>query len=144
MGSRLEGHLVCVYNAQERVKRARSRLGEDEYNVVFNNCEHFVNWCFDGFGSSAQVGSGNLSVQLETLAVAAATSMIPVVGPAIAVSHVAYKKTPRSTHPKTSTSAVTKSVAAAAVIAVAPAAAIALPAVVTGYALKKAWDFFTD
>jgi len=29
----------------EVVRRAKSRLGEDSYNLAFNNCEHFCNWC---------------------------------------------------------------------------------------------------
>jgi hypothetical protein len=36
------------YSAQEIVKRAESRLGESNYNLVFNNCEHFVRWCRNG------------------------------------------------------------------------------------------------
>lgn len=27
------------------VKRAKRRLGERKYNLAFNNCEHFANWC---------------------------------------------------------------------------------------------------
>lgn len=80
-GSWVERHLICTYTAGTRVKRARSRLGEDDYNVVFNNCEHFVNWCFDGFGTSSQMGTGNLSSHIEDMVLKAAASMISVVGP---------------------------------------------------------------
>ncbi|MBE9068543.1 lecithin retinol acyltransferase family protein [Leptolyngbya cf. ectocarpi LEGE 11479] len=27
------------------IRRAESRLGEQRYNLFFNNCEHFANWC---------------------------------------------------------------------------------------------------
>jgi hypothetical protein len=37
------------------VQRARSRLGEDRYNLLFNNCEHFATWCKTGIGDSKQV-----------------------------------------------------------------------------------------
>ncbi len=37
------------------VERARSRLGEQEYNLLFNNCEHLVNWCKTGINNSKQV-----------------------------------------------------------------------------------------
>jgi hypothetical protein len=37
------------------VKRALSRLNERDYNIVFNNCEHFVTWCKTGRQQSDQV-----------------------------------------------------------------------------------------
>ena len=43
------------YSRKKSVKRAYSRLGEDSYNVLFNNCEHFVTWCITGSHSSRQV-----------------------------------------------------------------------------------------
>jgi len=36
------------------VARAESRLGEGEYDLVFNNCEHFANWCRTGRSYSDQ------------------------------------------------------------------------------------------
>ena len=40
--------------ADEIVAAARSRLGEDGYNIIHNNCEHFVNECAFGVKRSAQ------------------------------------------------------------------------------------------
>ncbi|MGB5633220.1 MAG: lecithin retinol acyltransferase family protein [Waterburya sp.] len=37
------------------VQRAKSRLGEQDYNLLFNNCEHFVTWCKTGIVNSKQV-----------------------------------------------------------------------------------------
>lgn len=37
------------------VRRARSRLGEDCYRFLSNNCEHFVEWCLSGTSRSSQV-----------------------------------------------------------------------------------------
>jgi hypothetical protein len=37
------------------LKRAMSRLGERDYHVVFNNCEHFAVWCKTGKHQSEQV-----------------------------------------------------------------------------------------
>src|SRR5258705_6886660 len=37
------------------IERARSRLGETEYNLAFNNCEHFATWCKTGKQQSEQV-----------------------------------------------------------------------------------------
>lgn len=39
----------------EVVRRARSRLGEDRYHVLTNNCEHFCEWCVHGQHRSYQV-----------------------------------------------------------------------------------------
>lgn len=33
------------YTSDEVVNRAYSRIWETEYNLVFNNCEHFARWC---------------------------------------------------------------------------------------------------
>ncbi|MGL5940450.1 MAG: lecithin retinol acyltransferase family protein [Waterburya sp.] len=43
------------YIADVVVERAKSRLGEQEYNLLFNNCEHFTNWCKTGISESQQV-----------------------------------------------------------------------------------------
>jgi Lecithin retinol acyltransferase len=37
------------------VNRAESRLGEQRYNLLFNNCEHFATWCKTGINHSQQV-----------------------------------------------------------------------------------------
>ncbi|MFY1957069.1 lecithin retinol acyltransferase family protein [Achromobacter xylosoxidans] len=39
----------------QSVARALERIGEAEYNLVFNNCEHFVTWCIDDEHTSEQV-----------------------------------------------------------------------------------------
>lgn len=39
----------------EIVSRAYSRLGENRYNLIFNNCEHFATWCCTGVSVSMQV-----------------------------------------------------------------------------------------
>jgi hypothetical protein len=39
----------------EVVCRALSRLGEDRYDVLKNNCEHFCEWCVGGAPRSYQV-----------------------------------------------------------------------------------------
>ncbi len=41
----------------EAVTRARSRLGENRYRLLSNNCEHFCSWCLFGESRSEQVES---------------------------------------------------------------------------------------
>jgi Lecithin retinol acyltransferase len=50
---RLAGSLW--YDQHEVVRRALSRLGEDHYSVLTNNCEHFCEWCVRGEHRSYQV-----------------------------------------------------------------------------------------
>ena len=44
-----------LYDADEIALRALSCVGEQEYHVLWNNCEHFVNWCRRGKRESQQV-----------------------------------------------------------------------------------------
>lgn len=44
-----------LYSPEETVLRAKSRLGEDSYSLIFNNCEHFAIWCKTGISESHQV-----------------------------------------------------------------------------------------
>lgn len=37
------------------VERAKSRLGEHDYNLLSNNCEHFACWCKTGISDSKQI-----------------------------------------------------------------------------------------
>ena len=50
---RLEG--PHRFDRDEVVHRARARLGEDRYNLLTNNCEHFCEWCVRGEPRSLQV-----------------------------------------------------------------------------------------
>jgi hypothetical protein len=52
---RITEHPKSAYSPEEIVRRARSRLGENDYRLLTNNCEHFCNWCLNGVSHSAQV-----------------------------------------------------------------------------------------
>jgi len=56
------GHAVFVrphtaprFDCHEVIRRARSRLGENRYGLLRNNCEHFCEWCVQGVPRSLQV-----------------------------------------------------------------------------------------
>jgi hypothetical protein len=53
--ARIIHHPRSVFSPEEIVRRARSRLGENDYRLLTNNCEHFCNWCLNGVSHSAQV-----------------------------------------------------------------------------------------
>jgi len=44
-----------IYSPAETLKRAKSRIDENSYNLLFNNCEHFVIWCKTGISESHQI-----------------------------------------------------------------------------------------
>lgn len=51
----VQQHNNAKYLKEEIVNRAFSRMNEGEYNLFYNNCEHFVNWCIYNYSSSNQV-----------------------------------------------------------------------------------------
>lgn len=92
-----------VYSDLEVIERARSRLGENDYNVLFNNCEHFCVWCITGEHVSEQVEKGKRFVvaalahsvtkkivEKSSVAVAAkvgeAARVLPKAAPVVAVT----------------------------------------------------------
>lgn len=50
------------YSKDEIICRAQSRLGESEYNVVTNNCEHFAIWCRCGDQYYASINSNTMTI----------------------------------------------------------------------------------
>lgn len=52
---RIVHHAQAPYSPEEIVQRSRSRLGENDYRLLTNNCEHFCNWCVSGVNISTQV-----------------------------------------------------------------------------------------
>ena len=55
------GHTLWVrpgaarFDCEEVIRRARSRIGENSYRLLSNNCEHFCEWCLRGEHRSEQV-----------------------------------------------------------------------------------------
>jgi hypothetical protein len=66
------------------IARAESRLGEQRYDLFFNNCEHFALWCKTGQNESEQLNNFGLRLeqvklpQASTLAGQAAREESPV------------------------------------------------------------------
>lgn len=52
---RMHAEAGSTYSDIEVAARACSRLGEDAYDVLRNNCEHFCFWCLFGVARSLQV-----------------------------------------------------------------------------------------
>lgn len=69
------GHRVLVkseapshFDVREVICRARSRVGEDHYRLLTNNCEHFCEWCLRGTARSFQVEAWLARPRLKLLA----------------------------------------------------------------------------
>lgn len=48
-------HAAPRFDCHEVIRRARSRLGENRYGLLRNNCEHFCEWCVQGISRRLQV-----------------------------------------------------------------------------------------
>lgn len=63
---------------EEVIARAMSRLGDGDYNLVCNNCQHFARWCATGDHSSEQVEAG--TALIGSVAVPAVATRVGVNG----------------------------------------------------------------
>lgn len=53
-------HKKRKYSVAESIKRAESRIGEANYHLGGNNCEHFVNWCIEPISKVLNIENGGL------------------------------------------------------------------------------------
>lgn len=44
----IDNRFEKIYSSKETVERAKSKLYEGDYSLLFNNCEHFASWCKTG------------------------------------------------------------------------------------------------
>ncbi len=54
-------HTERIFSTDDAILRARLRLGEAQYHVLHNNCEHLVEWCINGKHFSVQSRRGKLA-----------------------------------------------------------------------------------
>ena len=86
----VESRMYDPFPRDDIVRRAREKVGEDDYDLLFNNCETFAKWCKYGVKMSEQaqkvgvaastVGSTSAGAVAGGLAGAAIGSVVPVVG----------------------------------------------------------------
>lgn len=50
-------HERARFGCEDAIRRARSRVGENCYRLLSNNCEHLCEWCLHGEHRSYQVDS---------------------------------------------------------------------------------------
>jgi len=88
----------------EVVRQGESRLGERGYNLAFNNCEHFANWCKDGDARCEQVRrvpvaivAGRAAARLAGTAASFAATLVAVPVISVVVAPVAATWAARET-----------------------------------------------
>lgn len=154
----IKEHLIRTYGPEESVSRAFSRLGEDWYNVLLNNCEHFVTWCIVGIHSSSQVNSLITNVASAAAAksllnggVGRQTAAAIVNAASATASNSAVSSTAGTvaglaagTGIASGTGATTAIVAGLTATSAAPVVATVAVAVGVGYGVKKIIDWIWD
>jgi lecithin:retinol acyltransferase len=63
----------------EAVARAESKIGQCDYNLYRNNCEHFARWCVTGHHRSRQVNGANATGGVVTVTAGAAAGGVGVI-----------------------------------------------------------------
>lgn len=76
-------HPTPLFTGEKIAQRARSRMGECEYSVIRNNCEHFCEWCINDAHTSSQVR------KMAKVASAVSGSSLAAVAARLAVPRVA-------------------------------------------------------
>jgi len=64
------------YSKEETLDRARLKIGQKNYNLIFNNCEHFVYWCRTGKSKSRQVENTVRTIAISCAAILLATAIV--------------------------------------------------------------------
>ena len=59
----VKSHAPSNFGRQDVIERARSRVGENCYQLLTNNCEHFCEWCLRAEHRSYQVDGWLLSAR---------------------------------------------------------------------------------
>lgn len=142
-GYTIQNYPIRTYCREESVERAKARLGEDWYDVLLNNCEHFVTWCIMGIHHSQQISK---------LIAAAALSKVSLAIPVVAGRMMAD----RVMTPCVLTSSVAASTAGAGMTslglasagfiapAVTPLLVTAAAGAALGYGVQKLTDWLFD
>ncbi len=95
----IKPHLDRQYNPDQAILRACLRLGEAQYHILHNNCEHFVEWSINGKHRSYQSRRGKLlySAGMGARALIGANPVSFIAGAAAGyayINHQGLKKLP--------------------------------------------------
>ena len=149
---RVRDYPFRVYGRKESVERAKQRLGEANYSILFNNCEQFVAWCIMGFGYSEQLLS-NTAIAIKVAPIIKQTienlpELTAKISPPISTSAVSSTIATGLGVTTTATlggSAVATVAALSGGLSIAAVAPLSIPIAVgtlVGYGVKRVIDWF--
>ncbi|WP_368176052.1 lecithin retinol acyltransferase family protein [Aeromonas sp. s1(2024)] len=113
------------------VNRAHSRLGERSYNLLFNNCEHFVMWCIKDLHHSPQVTRAAQTVIASQVVKASVGKLASTTGAGLTGAYV-------------SSTAATSTAASLVALGSVPAWAPLALGAAAAYGAHKLWNWLTD
>lgn len=142
-GYTIQSYPFRTYSQEESVERAKSRLGEDWYNVLLNNCEHFVTWCIMGIHHSQQVSQMIAAIGLSKATLANPVTVGRMMADRVMIPTVLTSSTAASTA-GAGISSVGLVSAGLAAPAIAPLLATAAAGAVLGFGVRKLTDWFFD
>lgn len=146
-GFSIQTYPFRLYTHEESAQRALSRLGEDWYDILLNNCEHFVSWCIQGLNSSPQVNN-------PLIMAVAAQALLKGSAVRTTTQHLLTTVTRGATQTTVravagiatgaglaTTTGVSTAVAGLAATSAAPLAAVLATGAAVGYGIKKLADW---
>jgi hypothetical protein len=138
-GFTIQTYPFRVYDHEESADRACSRLGEDWYDILLNNCEHFVTWCILGIHHSHQVS------RLITVAECSRRLLAEPVKPATTTALSGHMATAAGVAVGTGSAAGTTTTVVAGLTAVtaAPVLTTVGAGIAVGYGVKKLVDWLS-
>jgi hypothetical protein len=131
----IERHLNPKYPGVAAVQRAKARLtksADEKYNLLGNNCEHFVNWCIEGDSVSFQVERVGLVASGPAIGAPVGTALAWYAVPAVAAPTVVGLSGPGLLSGLAWVGGLIGGGAVAGIATIA-----ALPAAIAGYAINS-------
>lgn len=147
-GFTIQGYPFRLYDHEESAKRALSRLGEDWYDILLNNCEHFITWCILGLHSSHQVNQAVMAsvaahaLLKESAITSTGHQLAKVIGTEAAKRTVGAAAGMAASSGLASSSTVTAALVGLTATPVAPLMAVLATGAAVGCGVKKLADWF--
>lgn len=147
-GFTIQTYPFRLYDHEESAQRALSRLGEDWYDILLNNCEHFITWCILGLHYSHQVNRAVMATMAASTLLKDSATRTVVPAMTTMISKEAAKRTVGAAAGmavgSTTSSAVTTALVGLAVSSAAPVAVALATGGAVGLGVTKLVEWLVD